>query len=260
MRALILISILLTFSFTAKEGAAARLGNTAAAKNSNEQEFKQREVLGKKRAIDIAGRNYAETVEKILNKSVSVQKYAKVLRNNYQNTMDYEPFAQSIISKLTEYAYIVDTSEDSTAVRIAQKSYNSLLYKHLGNFDVVGFALDMSRLDVRFGNEIMLRDLYRVYITNLKRDIRLEKGKNPDYAFNIITYGEENFILGEIGGVVQKSEIYKVNRKTYYNVHDLIDGNGEFRQIFFNVSEPIVGLNLINLIREHDKAFTIPAQ
>ncbi len=232
----------------------------APAGSDADSNYINRDLAGVKAHMERVTGYYRETLQKILSKPSTIRNNASSLRNYYGHSAFYTPFSDKVIDGLTRYAYIVDTSDDADAVREAQTKYRSLLYKHMGNFDVVSYALDMSSLDAKFGNEVVLRKLYNAYKDILKESVRIGRGYQPDNAFQIITYGEENFILEEIGGVVEDSEIYKISYNKYYNVHNLRKEDGDFRQVFMDVSMPIVQVQYLNLIKGQSADVNIPNQ
>ena len=66
------------------------------------------------------------------------------LRAMYPRTRYYAPFAENLIKDMEKYAFIVDTSEDNSAVNDALFMYNDLLDKHIVNLDVLAFAIKMT--------------------------------------------------------------------------------------------------------------------
>lgn len=154
----------------------------------------------------------------------------------YPQSRDYEPFAKKIIDLMTERAYIVDTSNDNVEINTALGEYNHLVRKHLGNIEVVEYALTLSHNNVQFGNKHFFQKVYNALVKNVMAGQR--DSFSPETSRKVMTYGEENYILGQIGGFVQKSEIYKVNN-IYYNVHDIKTKEDENIQIFIDISIPI---------------------
>ncbi len=160
------------------------------------------------------------------------------MRNYYAKTDYYMPFSKEILDEMAEYAYIADTSDNKEDVQEAFISYRYLVRSHLAHLDAITFALSMSRLDERFGDEIFLANVRR----SLLKAILVEGAKceNPDLACRIVSYGEETYILGRIGGTVKGSKIYKVSNR-YYNVHNLIKDGIEL-QVYIDVTAPIVNV------------------
>lgn len=178
------------------------------------------------------------------------------LRQYYPKTNYYSPFAKSVIDDMMEYAYIVDTSDDKVEANSALISYKNLLWSHLANLDVLTFALRMSRVDERLGDEVFLK---KVRWTMLKFVLyRGAECENPSVACVIASYGEENYILGKIGGVVKKSKIYNISGR-YYNVHDLLREGREI-QVYIDVTAPIVNVMNLQAILQHNKGLTVLPQ
>lgn len=170
-----------------------------------------------------------------------------VLRDYYTKTSHYTAFSKSVIRQLEFYAYTADTSENLQEKNSALSAYKALADKHVVNLDVVTYMLGLSRINIRFGDETFLKALQK----KLKDGFDITLGQKPISAFNIVTYGEETYILNKIGGVVEKSEIYPVNN-AFYNVHDIRLRDGSFRQVFVNVSVPVRRMKVKQLAAEQD--------
>lgn len=159
------------------------------------------------------------------------------LRSNYGRTYDYTPFSKRIIEELTRLAFVADTSKDTTERNRTLNSYRSLLNKHLANINVVEFALTMSRANVMFGDEFFLKKVFDALYDDFYSD--RDDGLTPATAYSIVTYGEESYILGEIGGELINSEVYKAGNR-YFNVHSMNLPNGDFTQIYVDITTPVM--------------------
>ena len=179
------------------------------------------------------------------------------LRTYYPYTRSYTPFSDKIIDEMVGYAYIVDTSDDNVAVNRALANYRDLLNKHMANLGVVSYALTLSRLDVRFGDDLFLRKI-RDTIRNSWSG-RGNIGSEPQHPYKVVTFAEEEYILSTYGGEVVKSDIYKVS-KQFFDVRDVVDDNGDYIQIYFDVSVPIRNVAMIKAVREKEQKTVIPLQ
>lgn len=195
-----------------------------------------RELNSWKASIDYVTPRYAEGVRRLKFTSDDRRGIIASLRAYYPKTEQFNPFAQDILDEMTEYGYIIDTSKDSMDVNRALIEYRRLLDLHMGNLDVVSFALTLSRVDVRFGDEVMLKNV---------RDILIEEtmargydGKGPDTAYQIVTFAEESYILQGYRPQSRTTELYEVGGQ-YYNVHEIIDENGEYQQVYIDIGIPI---------------------
>lgn len=199
---------------------------------------------------------YDQVVKSIRKGSTDFEYDVNRMRNYYPQTDYYMPFSKGILDEMSGYAYIVDTSDDKEEVNEALTSYRYLVRSHLAHLDALTFALSMSRLDERFGNEVFLANVRRA----LLKAILLEDAKcdKPDAACRIVSYGEETYILGRIGGTVKGSKIYKVSNR-YYNVHNLIKDGHEV-QIYLDVSAPIVNVWNLQAVAERGAELTVHPQ
>lgn len=180
-----------------------------------------------------------------------------MLRTYYPQTKQYTPFSKNIIDLMTYQAYIADTSADQAEINDALAQYRVLLNDHMANLDVITFALTLARVDVRYGDEIFIKKMRDGLIKSLTD---LENiGKTPERAYMISSYGEETYVLNQYGGTLQKSEIHNVGR-LFYNVHDIILPNGQFEQIYMDVTAPIRNVKMKQILRERSQRTVIPGQ
>ena len=179
------------------------------------------------------------------------------LRNFYSYTPQYDPFAQDTIDEMVKNAYIIDTSDDNIAVNKALANYRELLDNHLANLDVVSYALMLSRLDVRFGDEYFLKDV-RDAIRSVW-DGQHGVGKEPQHPYKIATLAEMSYVVSTYGGEVVKSDVYTVARQVF-DVRDIITEDGDYVQVFFDISKPIRNVAVRKAVREKEKKTVIPLQ
>lgn len=218
-----------------------------------------RELQNWKRTIERRTKDYDTAVEALFSSRNNVQNQIYMIRSQYASTMHYSPFSDILTDRMTRYAYIIDTSKDSEEVNEAQANYNELLRNHVADLGVAKFALSMSRLNVRYGDEYFLKDVVDAIIKCIKIHPGLTDGKTSDSAYRIVTFAEENQLLEEVGGVVKKSETFHVRNK-FYNVHDLADENGELERVFIDVSEPMRMSYIIKKIKERDVILNAPEE
>ncbi|PCI57206.1 MAG: hypothetical protein COB36_02775 [Alphaproteobacteria bacterium] len=199
---------------------------------------------------------YDEAVEKIYKGSTQFDFDVSRMRGYYARSDYYMPFSKKLLDEMAEYAYIVDTSDNKEEVNEALVSYKYLVQSHLAHLDALTFALSMSRLDERFGNEILLSKVRRALLKAiLFEDAKCEE---PNVACSIVSYGEETYILGKVGGTLKGSKIYHISNK-YYNVHNLIK-DGQEIQVYIDVSLPIVNVLNLQAVAERGDDITVHPQ
>ncbi|PCK00623.1 MAG: hypothetical protein COA45_02280 [Zetaproteobacteria bacterium] len=207
------------------------------------------------RSLAQSTKSYDEVLAIIRKGSIHFDFDVGRMRGYYAKSDYYSPFSKAILDEMTEYAYIVDTSDDRDAVMDALISYKNLVWMHLVHLDVLTFSLTMSRVDERFGDEVLFADVRR----SLLKAILYEGAKceKPEMACSIVSYGEETYILGKIGGVLKNSKIYKISNQ-YYNVHDLVR-DGQEIQVYINVTAPIVNVEKLQaVIKRGDDLHALP--
>ncbi len=218
------------------------------------QEISPRELDMWKNKIPRFTKQYDDLVKKIYNHPKIIEDKVALLRSYYPRTEQYSPFSKSILDEITKYALILDDASDNEVINDDLMSYNALVAKHLMNFDVASFALTMSRVDVRFGDETFYKRIRDALINSFNK--RGVVGKSAELAYEIISYGEETYILEQIGGKIESSEIYNLNKR-YYNVHEIVDKDGGYRQVFMNVTQPIKNIFYNQIIKEQEEKMAL---
>lgn len=183
-----------------------------------------------------AGGEYAKMASALLAYPNNREAILTGLRAYYDSTPQYDPFSKDLLDQMTEYGYIIDTSEDMLEVNRALIEYRALLKEHISHLDVVIFAITLSRIDARYGDERFLKDVRDKIIASVKANYRT--GLSPKRAYEIVTFAEQEYLLQEYGGEVQKRDMYQVVGK-YYNVIDIVDENGDFQQLYFDITKPV---------------------
>ncbi len=249
MKKLMLIFATLCFSGSPVSAASLDTANL-------EMKISPREVEHYKKITVSYSKAYKEFADEVYKGTVDHARI-KSMRAYYPQTTEYTPFSESIINRMTGFAYIADTSSDLGEVNDALDEYRKLLREHIVNFDILSFALTLARADVRYGDEIMLNQIRKHIIEDLTGMYNV--GKTPDRAYTIATYGEETFILEQLNANVISSELFKVGR-SFYNVHEIETPNGDVRQIYMNVTGPIRNVRLRQIVRDQQERLTIPGQ
>ncbi len=191
-----------------------------------------------KNRVPLFTEKYNNLVKEIYANPKDAAMKVKELRSYYPFTEQYSPFSKSVLDEVTRYAMEFDNALDNNVANDALLSYNELVAKHLVNFDILSFAFTMARLDPRFGDEWFYRRVRDALIDSFYQE---GIGTRAENAYYIVTYGEETYILEQIGGIIKSSEIYEVNDR-YYNVHEVVDNNDNYRQVFMDVTQPIRNL------------------
>ncbi len=197
-----------------------------------------REISTWKRNIKRRTEDYDQVLNSFFRTRENVKSQIYNLRSRYPQTHYYQPFSHALVKEIERYAFIADTSSDKKESNDALVKYDRLLKQHIIDLDVVSFALKMSQLDVKFGDEYFLREVKQAILDSMNSGQLRMTGETAERAYKVITYSEENEWLAQIGGVVKKSELFDV-RGTYYNVHDVETQDGEYLQVFMDVTQPI---------------------
>lgn len=176
------------------------------------------------------------------------------LRNLYAFTSYYEPFSDRLVDEMTQYAYTVQNSKDSIRVNNSLKAYKELVDKHIANIAVLNFAITMARVNALFGNPAYYERAREAVYAGITAGV---DGNRPQTAYNIVVRDEELMILARKGYEIEKSEVYDVNG-TYYNVYDVRDENGEFDQVFMNITKPVKVSYIKKYLARKQQTYTIP--
>ncbi len=211
-----------------------------------------------KRSTDRMSDQYNDVLSDVYLNKKNFAPNVDLLHSYYSLTKQYQPIADPVLDEMSKYALIVEESSDRSEINTALLSYTSLLKSHLVNLNVLSFAITMSHIDVRFGDKYFLQKIRDILVSNLLSKPEY-KGKRPENAYHIVTYGEETRILEEIGGVVNKSKVYQVRNK-FYNVHDMTLKSGGYKQIYMDVTDPIKNSLHNNALRELEDKLSIPQQ
>ncbi len=210
------------------------------------QSMSPRELNVWKSRIPRYTKQYDELLKEIYKNPDIIKDKVPLLRSYYPLTQQYQPFSKEILDKIAAHAMVLDSTSDNEIINDALASYNGLIRKHLMNFDVASFALTMARLDGRFGDEFFYKKIRDTLIKTFNRD---GMGTRSETAYNILSYGEETYVLEHIAKKIESSEIFEV-RKKYYNVHEIINNDGNYKQIFMNVTQPIKNIFYNKAIEE----------
>ena len=202
-------------------------------------------------------KHYQDLVEDMRAGRKDIKQSMLRLRNFYSFTPHYDPFSKAVIDEMVGYAYIADTSEDRIAVNQALTNYRELLSRHLANLDVVSYALMLSRLDVRYGDEYFLKEV-RDAIRTLW-DGQGSVGEKPQHPYKVVTFAELQYVVDSYGGEVVNSDVYTVGRQ-FFDVRDIVTDDGDYVQVFFDITRPIRNVALKKAVREKEQKTIIPLQ
>lgn len=231
-------------------------GAASLEKKALEMKITPREIQHYKK-VSVSYTKAYEDLAAEVNKGIVDQSRIRSMRAYYSKTKEYTPFSESLINRMTGFAYVADTSSDMAEVNNALAEYKKLLDNHIINFDVLNFALTMARADVRFGDELLLNKIRQYLIKDLTGLINI--GKTPERAYTIVAYGEETFVLEELNANIIDSELFKIGR-SFFNVYEIETPEGEYVQVYMNVTEPIRNIRLRQIIRDQEERANIPGQ
>lgn len=179
---------------------------------------------------------YLEQVA-LLYKGARPKNYFRSLRSMYARCTFYDPFSEDTLRSMAEL-YEKARSEDTAEASKALRSYKSLVQRHLLNLAVVTMALDMAREDSRFGNADLFEDVRSMIIESLKTTTR--DGSEPSVAIEIITTGEQDYIVANAGGKLVESELIEENGIFFYALDFEDEETGERFSMFLDVSTPMI--------------------
>ncbi len=203
-------------------------------------------------------KRYEKRIDDLMSGRVgNVRNLVSNLRAMYPKTSYYDPFSTLIIKKLTTFAYDADMSTNPVESSKALSLYRDLLYKHIANFDVIEYALTLARANPVYGDELRLKEIRDVLMKDIKG--REQNGASPDDAYRVVTYGEEEYLLALRKVTVKKSEVYRVEN-SFYDVVDVVDSDGNYSQLYFDVTWPIYLYEKNKAVKESAGRFSIPAQ
>ena len=225
----------------------------ASSESKSDFVFFERELDAWRGALKVNSQRYDELLKDLKKNSDQILHKTSMLRWYYSNSEQYVPFSKPVLDQLTRYAALIEESEDREIIKKVLINYRTLLDKHLANIEVLDFALMMSRIDVRFGDESFFKTVRNGIITALESG---RNGLSPENAYRIITYGEESYILARFGGEIKKSEIYPVHQ-TYYNVHDIVTTDGEDVQIFVDITDPVKTVKFRQIVQERERGLSV---
>ena len=163
------------------------------------------------------------------------------------------PVAEATIGKLLDL--IEKTrSEDPQAVIAALNDYKQTVRKHAANLTVLDFAVDFAQQDPRLGNLAVLKYIRKGIRDNLSVDGN--NGRHPNKAYDVITIGEEDYILSlQTGEIVNQEMGVSVGEK-YYNVYDFSRDLGAVRYaIFIDVTKPIKAIQMSQSEKSEENNF-----
>jgi hypothetical protein len=194
---------------------------------------------------------YEKQVKSIYSRDQNAEKSLYTIRSFYPYTSQYDPFPDKLEEEIMRLSYEVENAETPEDEREALLDYNAFVSSHLANIDVLYWAISLAKQDVRFGNVSFYRWVRKKLIdsifdipssTSQQAKVPRRDGRSLTNALHIVTFGEENVILGRVGGEVlstdlrtQESSIYQ-----YINIHEIRDSKtGKTYYLYVNVSIPL---------------------
>lgn len=158
------------------------------------------------------------------------------LRTYYTLTPQYDPIGKDSSEKLVSLAYTVDNDPDPVKRKEAFDEYGAMVVAHLANIDVVSQALVLSRQDKMYGDPAFYEWMRQGLLRSL---VRSGDGQNLIKAYNVMTLGEEAFLMNILRLRVLKTEA-RHEGSIYYNMHEVKEaGVAEPYWMFVNVSRPL---------------------
>ncbi len=187
---------------------------------------------------------YKKYVERMYRTEQIAINYFTALRNTYARCEFYDPFAEKTIGALLELVEKT-RSTDAETVITALNDYKQTIRRHTANLTVINFAIDFAKEDPRLGNLRLLEFIREGIITNLGASG--DNGRFPNSAFDVITLGEEDYLLSLQKGEIVNQEMGVLSGDRYYNVYDFQTDMGarEFT-IFVDVTVPIKAIQSAN--------------
>lgn len=194
---------------------------------------------------------YEALVSSIYTRDDKAEQNLYVIRSYYPHTSQYDPFPEKLEKEIMRLSYNVKNAAAPEEERDALIAYKAFVASHLANIDVLYWAIVLAEQDVRFGNASFYRwvrgkliDLIFEIPVSTSPEIRVPRrdGRSLDKALSIVTFGEENVVLGRIGGEILKTDLrtQEVSAYHYINIHDIKDPKtGKVFQIYVNVTIPL---------------------
>lgn len=202
-------------------------------------------------------RLFDDAIDVIFEKPETRRLYVIRLRSYYPNQIHYTPLAEDVIEDLTYFAYLADTAEDIDQRNQALNDYKDLFKKHLPNLGVLNYAITLARANPKYGSETFLTEIKTILETYL-RDFPIDC-RSPQNACAVITFEEETFFLSQRAKRILKSELVE-SRGQYYNVHDVINLQGDPDVLYFKVTKPIKSVRKNKKLIEKRKELQIRQQ
>jgi len=177
---------------------------------------------------------YQAMVEKILNGQRNEFKFRN-FRSYYARTDAYDPVGEETREKLLNYAYMAVHSSDEATRQEAFQNFRALTHQHLANINVVIQALSFARQDPAFGDA----GLYSWVAQGIKDSVMSSgDGLSQAGAYDILTLGEENLILGELKLKSLKLDVVKAGFvMRMHLVEDM--RTGQRYTLFINATRPM---------------------
>ncbi|MCB1784368.1 MAG: hypothetical protein KDI13_10295 [Alphaproteobacteria bacterium] len=179
---------------------------------------------------------YAQLVERLYDGDSSAMDLAASLRSYYPYTDGYSAFPDDLEDEIMALSFAAQ-DKDPEKARQALVEYRAFIKAHLGDVDVLYWAIPLAREDVRYGNPAFLKDIRDRLVNSIFEG---HDGLTPDQAPSIVTFGEEALVLARAGGkVIGKPDLRK-NGPQHVNVYDIQDDKtGRLFKFYINVTIPV---------------------
>lgn len=169
---------------------------------------------------------------------------------------EYSPFSKDLVDEMTRLAFLADTTKDAREAQQNLVDYKKFVKVHLVNIDVAKMAYTLSKQNSQFGNPVLLKKVINFLQSAIYPPGR-PKALVPENAYYVINYGEENFVLSQVGGKLVHSEIYEVGL-SFYNAHDIEDPKtGKVETYYVDITTPIERLKEREKIREYKNSLGV---
>lgn len=201
----------------------------------NEPGYNGPDILGDTRRRNMT-EGYRDLIKGLYERDEDSRKIMSSLRIYYPYTPQYSAFPDVLEDRLMELSYLAANEKDPEKARLALQDYRNFVNAHLGNMDVLFWAVSLSKQDVRFGNPVFLQEIYDSYVHAIfdNRD-----GRSYQQRYAIYTFGEEMIILGHIGDKSVGKEMYEYGDSKLH-VHDMVDGKtGRHYKLYIDVTAPL---------------------
>lgn len=201
-------------------------------------------------------KGYDEAIAKAKEDYKNIDSSISYARSLYVYTNQFTLFSDKILDEMTALAYKYEHDEDINERHDALNKYKALVELHLANIDVVKLAYVFAERNPVLGN----KNFYKRVISAIHNAIMAPGYTGYDYgsAYPVITMGEEQYVLSQIGVHVISSENV-VNTNVYYDVYQVRNlKDGKISEVYFDVSLPLRETAKREELKKKKKEMTVP--